>query len=86
MEKILQQYIDEFRTEIDQIKSDYFKFEFNSSNLPDVVEYTINRNIRKYDKFEKMFHTLENLKTNCLYWFSVNSIEDANQLIELISL
>lgn len=86
MEKILQQYIDEFRTELDEIKSDYFMFEFNSSHFPDVVQYTESRNITKHDKFEKMFHTLENLKTNCLYWFSVNSIKDANQLKELISL
>ena len=85
MEKILEQYIDEFRAELDEIKSDYFKFEFNSSHLPDVVDYTKIRNIRKHDKFEKMFDTLENLKTNCLYWFSVKSMEDAYDLKQLIS-
>ncbi len=85
MEKILEEYIDEFRTELDEIKSDYFKFEFNLSHLPDVVEYTKNSNIRKHDRFEKIFDTLENLKTNCLYWFSVNSKEEANKLKHLIS-
>ncbi|HLP64753.1 hypothetical protein [Flavobacterium sp.] len=86
MEKILEQYIDEFRAELDEIKSDYSKFEFNTSQLPDVYDYTHNHDIRYHIDFKEMFTKLESLKTNCLYWFSTNSIEDANQLKELISL
>ncbi len=86
MEKILELYIDEFRKELDEIKSDYFKFEFNTSQLPDVYDYTHNFDIRDYSIFKEMFTKLENLKTNCLYWFSANSIENANKLKEIISI
>jgi antitoxin component YwqK of YwqJK toxin-antitoxin module len=86
MEKILNQYIDEFRKELDEIKSDYFKFEFNTSQLPDYVEYTYpNKDIRTHIVFQEMFNSLENLKTNCLYWFSVNTKEEAKKLKQLIS-
>ncbi|NHN24949.1 hypothetical protein FIA58_004590 [Flavobacterium jejuense] len=86
MKETINNFINEFKTEIEEIKADYFKFEFNTSQLPDVIEYTHKIDIRTHKEFEKMFTTLESVKTNCLYWFSANSIENANKLKEIISL
>ena len=85
MEELLKQYIDEFKTELDVLTSNYFKFEFNTSKLPDVYDYTYNFDIRDYSIFKEMFSMLESLKTNCLYWFSVDSVENAIKLKEIIS-
>jgi hypothetical protein len=84
MEKILNQYIDEFRVELDEIKSDYFKFEFNTSQLPDVEEYSNNSDITYHQHFINIFAILKDVTSNCLYWFSVNSIEEADILKSLI--
>ena len=85
MKKILLQYIDEFKTELDSILGVYKEYKFNTSRLPDSIEYTLNRNICHHPAFETMFDELQNTKSNCLYWLSVDNIEDAKKLKVIIS-
>ena len=85
MEQVLNIFKEEFKKELDLVNTEYHSFTFNTSHLPKVAVYTQDKDIRMHSKFEKMFETLANIKTNCLYWFSVSTIEEANILKEIIS-
>ncbi len=85
MKDYLKCFINEFKSELDIVKSEYYNFDFNTSELPDVHEYTYSKDITKNTKFEEMFNILRVIRTNCLYWFSVNNFEDADLLKQIIS-
>ncbi len=86
MDKTLGQFINEFKTELDLISANYTCSTFNTSQLPDVFEYTHNCDIRSHSDFIALFDKIEKIKASCLYWFSVNSVEESSLLKSLISL
>lgn len=85
MKYLLPKYKDEFKEELDKIEFDYFNFDFNTSDLPNIIDYTYKNDIRKHPELKEMFDTLDSIKTNCLYWFSVKNLEEAKILKEIIS-
>lgn len=84
-ERKLQEFINEFKTELDSILGVYREYHFNTSTLPDEVQYTHHAKICDHPSFCNMFSELQSIKSNCLYWFSVNKIDEASKLKLLIS-
>jgi hypothetical protein len=85
MRENLNNFVSEFKLELDNILGDYKEYEFNSSQLPEVLEYTHDKDIRKHPEFTDMFEAMRAIKLSCLYWFSVNTVEEAKQLKDLIA-
>lgn len=85
MKESLTLFKNQFINELESINGSYDSFTFNTSDLPDIVEFTFNQDIRKHPVFESLFDKTEQIKSNCLYWFSVKSEEEGIILKKLLS-
>lgn len=57
-------------------------FEFKTSDLPD--ENIFNTDIRQVPVFRHIFQELNAKKDNCIYWFSLVSDKESEELVQLL--
>ncbi|KAA1242353.1 hypothetical protein [Aquimarina sp. RZ0] len=71
-------------TEIVNEVGDRLSIPFNIKNLPDHKDYSVR--LKKVKNFEYIYTDLDNIKCDCLYWFTLKTKEEAQALNDLLNI